>query len=75
MQDRRDDYKDSFYYRAIRTQIGSALRGQYDLSKPLPDRLAALLDQLRQRESSDTAGDRAKTDGDADGNAGAPNKT
>jgi hypothetical protein len=75
MQDRRDDYKDSFFYRAIRTQIGSALRGQYDLSKPLPDRLTALLDQLRQREGADTAGDGAKTDGGADGHAGGRNKT
>jgi hypothetical protein len=75
MQDRPDDYKDSFYYRAIRTQIGSALRGQYDLSKPLPNRLTALLDQLRQYESADTAGDRAKPDGDAAGNTGRCNGT
>jgi hypothetical protein len=75
MQDRPDDYKDSFYYRAIRTQIGSALRGQYDLAKPLPDRLKALLDELRQREGADTAGDAANADGAADGNAGGRNQT
>jgi hypothetical protein len=75
MQDRRDDYKDSFFYRAIRTQIGSALRGQYDLSKPLPDRLTALLDQLKQHDGADAAGDGAKSDGGVDGNGRGRSKT
>jgi hypothetical protein len=38
-----DDFRDSFYYRAIRTRIGAALRAQYDLSQPLPARITALL--------------------------------
>jgi hypothetical protein len=50
MQGRHDDFKDSFYYRAIRTKIGAALRAQYDLTEPLPDRLAELLGELEQRE-------------------------
>jgi hypothetical protein len=38
MQDR-----DSFYYRAIRTKIGDALRAQYDVKEPLPEPLAKIL--------------------------------
>ena len=43
MSDRDDDFRDSFYYRAIRTRIGAALRAQFDLSQPVPERIAALL--------------------------------
>ena len=46
MSDRDDDFRDSFYYRAIRTRIGAALRAQFDLSQPLPDRITALLARL-----------------------------
>jgi hypothetical protein len=42
----RDDFRDSFYYRAIRTRIGAALRAQFDVSQPLPDRITALLTLL-----------------------------
>jgi hypothetical protein len=28
--------RDSFYYRAIRTKLGDALRAQYDLKEPQP---------------------------------------
>jgi hypothetical protein len=45
---RDDDFRDSFYYRAIRTRIGAALRAQFDLSQPLPDRITALLTRLGQ---------------------------
>jgi hypothetical protein len=41
MQDR-----DSFYYRAIRTKIGDALRAQYDVKEPLPEPLAKILLEL-----------------------------
>jgi hypothetical protein len=34
--------RDSFYYRAIRTKLGDALRAQYDLSEPLPEALQNL---------------------------------
>jgi hypothetical protein len=46
MSDRDDEFRDSFYYRAIRTRIGAALRAQFDLSQPLPDRINALLTRL-----------------------------
>jgi hypothetical protein len=36
----------SFYERAIRTSIGRGLRRYYDLSEPIPDRLAELLRKL-----------------------------
>ena len=36
----------SFYERAIRTSIGRGLRRYYDLSEPIPDRMAELLRQL-----------------------------
>ena len=41
MQDR-----DSFYYRAIRTKIGDALRAQYDVKEPLPEPFAKILLEL-----------------------------
>jgi hypothetical protein len=50
MQDRPDDFTDSFYYRAIRTRIGAALQAQYDLAKPLPDRISDLLAKLDQTD-------------------------
>jgi hypothetical protein len=55
MQDRPDDFRDSFYYRAIRTRIGAALGAQYDLAKPLPDRINDLLARLDQADT-DRAG-------------------
>ena len=36
----------SFYERATRTSIGRGLRRYYDLSEPIPDRMAELLRQL-----------------------------
>jgi hypothetical protein len=41
--------RDSFYYRAIRTKIGDALRAQYDLSLPVPHTFLALLMQLDEK--------------------------
>jgi hypothetical protein len=43
MSDRDDEFRDSFYYRAIRTRIGAALRAQFDMSQPVPERITALL--------------------------------
>jgi hypothetical protein len=47
MQDR-----DSFYYRAIRTKLGDALRAQYDLKQPLPEPLAKTLFELDRQEGT-----------------------
>jgi hypothetical protein len=41
-----DSLEDSFYFRAIGREIGDELRSRYDLSEPLPDRLAKLLSEL-----------------------------
>jgi hypothetical protein len=46
MPDHHDEFRDSFYYRAIRTRIGAALRAQFDLSPPLPERITVLLARL-----------------------------
>jgi hypothetical protein len=51
MSDRDDDFRDSFYYRAIRTRIGAALRAQFDMSQPLPERITALLALLGKEET------------------------
>jgi hypothetical protein len=47
MQDR-----DSFYYRAIRTKRGDALKAQYDLKQPLPEPLAKTLFELDRQEGT-----------------------
>jgi hypothetical protein len=52
MSDRDDDFRDSFYYRAIRTRIGAALRAQFDLSQPLPDRITSLLTLLGKEDAA-----------------------
>jgi hypothetical protein len=43
-----DDFSDSFYFRAIRTKIGEALRGQLVPKEPPPDKLLDLLHALDQ---------------------------
>jgi hypothetical protein len=50
MSDRNEDFRDSFYYRAIRTRIGAALRAQFDMSQPLPERITALLTRLGKED-------------------------
>jgi hypothetical protein len=55
MSDRDDEFRDSFYYRAIRTRIGAALRAQFDLSQPLPDRINALLTRLGKEDGDPPA--------------------
>jgi hypothetical protein len=47
--------RDSFYYRAIRTKIGDALRAQYDLSLPLPNTSLALQLDEKPREKTPRA--------------------
>jgi hypothetical protein len=65
MSDRDEEFKDSFYYRAIRTRIGAALRAQFDMSQPLPDRITALLSMLGRE--TEAPADRANTDAGASG--------
>jgi hypothetical protein len=45
-EDRPDDFADSYYYRALRTGIGRALRNKFRVRDPLPDRIAKLLLEL-----------------------------
>jgi len=42
----RDDFSDSFYYRAIRTRIGEALRSQLVPTEPPPRKVLDLLQAL-----------------------------
>lgn len=49
-----DDLKHSFYLRAIRTSIGSALREHYAVDEPLTDRLVELLKELDEAEEAET---------------------
>ena len=46
MQDRNEDFKDSFYFRAIQVELGERLRKQYNLTEPWPQRWTELLQQL-----------------------------
>jgi hypothetical protein len=41
-----DDFSDSFYYRAIRTKIGEAVRSELEPTEPPPKRLLDLLQAL-----------------------------
>jgi hypothetical protein len=54
-----DDFSDSFYYRAIRTRIGEALRTLFVPTEPAPERLLKLLSALDQP----TSGTKEKQDG------------
>lgn len=49
MQQRDDDFKDSFYFRAIQRELGERLRKQHDLTEPWPQRWTELLQQLDAR--------------------------
>lgn len=51
----QDVWRKTFYHRAIQTSLGSALRAQYDLSEPLPERLAGLLRELNELDPRDEA--------------------
>jgi hypothetical protein len=55
-----DDFSDSFYYRAIRTKIGEALRRHLLPSEPPPERLLDLLQKLDEPRVGDTAGNDEK---------------
>jgi hypothetical protein len=51
----------SFYERAIRTSIGRGLRRYYDLSEPIPDRMAELLRKLDKQPEPATAEQKTDT--------------
>ena len=54
----QDIWQKTFYHRAIQTSLGTALRAQYNLSEPLPDRLTQLLAELEDldRDGDDPPG-------------------
>jgi hypothetical protein len=55
----RDDFSDSFYYRAIRTQIGEALRSELLPTEPASDRFLELLLALDQSKGGQGASEDA----------------
>jgi len=61
----QDGWQKTFYQRAIQTSIGSALRSQYDLSQPLPDRLTRLLEELDDLDHAVDGDDTASAPGRA----------
>jgi hypothetical protein len=62
---RPDDFSDSFYYRAIRTQIGEALRSQLVPTEPSPERLLDLLQELDRLKGEDARGANGSTEAPA----------
>jgi hypothetical protein len=52
-----DVWQKTFYHRLIQTSLGSALRANYDLSEPLPDRLAKLLQEIDDLDHRETGAD------------------
>lgn len=52
----QDVWQKTFYHRAIQTSLGSALRAQYDLAEPLPDKLTRLLHELDELDRQDDVG-------------------
>jgi hypothetical protein len=55
MQQRHEDFGHISNSRAIRTQIGGALREQHDLAEPLSESLVGLLESLETRIRHDAA--------------------
>jgi hypothetical protein len=58
-EDRPDDFADSYYYRALRTGIGGALRTEFRVKEPLPDRIKKLLLEL-DKQSGGASGESKK---------------
>jgi hypothetical protein len=56
MSERPDHFSDSFYYRAIRTRIGEALRTLLVPTEPAPERFLKLLLALDQPKGGDASG-------------------
>jgi hypothetical protein len=58
MQQRHEQLAQISNSRAIRTQLGAALREQHDLTEPLSQSLVGLLERLETRIRNDSALDR-----------------
>jgi hypothetical protein len=56
MQGEHDIWNTTEVHRAIRRRIGEALSAGYDLSKPLPDRMHTLLEQLDEPSAGTPSG-------------------
>jgi hypothetical protein len=54
MQDDRNPFDITFFNRAIRTSVGSALRSRYHPARPMPNRLFMLMMQLNEPVDSVT---------------------
>ena len=54
--DRPDDFADSYYYRAIRTGIGRALRHEFRVREPPTDRIKKLLLELDEQSGGASRG-------------------
>ena len=61
MEHQPDDFRDSFYYRAIRTKLGQALRNYHPVTEPMPERLAQLLRELEARMTREGGGTQGGT--------------
>jgi hypothetical protein len=59
MQGQHDIWNTTEVHRAIRRRIGEALSAGYDLSKPLPDRMHTLLEQLDEPSPGTLSGHQA----------------
>jgi hypothetical protein len=66
MSERPDDFSDSFYYRAIRTRIGEALRTLFVPTEPAPERFVKLLLALDQPKGGRPSGTEEKQGGSQD---------
>ena len=55
-KERPDDFSDSFYYRAMRTAIGGALRDELAPREPPPERQSNALKALDSPKSGDAGG-------------------
>jgi hypothetical protein len=60
------DFSDSFYYRAIRTKIGEALRSQLVPTEPPPEKFLKLLRALDQPKGGHNGGMEEKHGGSKD---------
>ena len=47
--ERRRSAAEEAVFRAVRGKLGEAIRSQYELSQPLPDRLYVLVTELHRR--------------------------
>jgi hypothetical protein len=56
METKRDVWNTTYFHPAIRKRIGETLSTGYDLSKPLPDRMRALLTQLEEPSAEGASG-------------------